>query len=283
MVEHPTLDASPTSTMAPVRFQLVSDLHLESPKAYDIYNIPTTAPNLILAGDLGCTNDPGLFDFLEAQLAKFHKIFFLFGNHEPYGIDWAKAKSAIADFSTCRNNLRATDPSLGEFIVLDQTRHDLSESVTILGCTLYSRVGPTAVEMDLVNIYVPDFREIRDWTVDLHNAAFAADLAWLNAQVAAIEREEPGRRVIIVSHHSPTRDARAVQPSFATSPITSAFSTDLTAEVCWTSRSVRMWAFGHTHYNCDFEGREGLQVVTNQRGYYSEQASGFVNERVFEV
>lgn len=39
-----------------------------------------------------------------------------------------------------------------------------------------------------------------------------------------------------------------------------------------------MWAFGHTHFNCDFKvGRRAsaqpLRVIANQRGYYFSQAA----------
>ncbi|KAH9437495.1 hypothetical protein MCOR02_001152 [Pyricularia oryzae] len=41
----------------------------------------------------------------------------------------------------------------------------------------------------------------------------------------------------------------------------SASATDLSAEIWWTNPCVRVWAFGRTHFNCDFvlqccEGRE---------------------------
>jgi hypothetical protein len=44
----------------------------------------------------------------------------------------------------------------------------------------------------------------------------------------------------------------------------SAFATESTGTSCWAP-SVKEWAFGHSHYNCDFV-RDGVQVVSNQRG-----------------
>lgn len=46
------------------------------------------------------------------------------------------------------------------------------------------------------------------------------------------------------------------------------------------SGNVKVWAFGHTHYNCDFEVERGgevgrLRIVANQRGYYFAQSEGF--------
>lgn len=36
-------------------------------------------------------------------------------------------------------------------------------------------------------------------------------------------------------------------------PISSALSTDTSDEPCFKSEKVKFWAFGHRHYNCDFE------------------------------
>lgn len=130
-----------------------------------------------------------------------------------------------------------------------------------------------------------DFYVISDWDVEKHNAAHARDLAWLNGQVAALEGEDLD--VVVLSHWGPSRDERATEPRHAGSTIQSAFTTDLAGEVCFKSDKVKVWAFGHTHYNCDFEvQREGagpLRVVTNQRGYYHAQAEGYDMDKVIEL
>lgn len=83
-------------------------------------------------------------------------------------------------------------------------------------------------------------------------------------------------------------DVRAVEPKYFGSSITSAFSTDLSKEVCFKSDSVKLWAFGHTHYNCDFmkergNGSEPLRLFTNQRGYYFSQAVAHDGEKIVEL
>jgi hypothetical protein len=67
-------------------------------------------------------------------------------------------------------------------------------------------------------------------------------------------------------------DSRGVQ---------SAFVTDLQRETCWTSPAVRVWAFGHTHYNYDFiDPSTERRVVANQRGYDREDAYDFDGGKV---
>jgi uncharacterized protein (DUF779 family) len=59
---------------------------------------------------------------------------------------------------------------------------------------------------------------------------------------------------------------------------------DLSAQPCWITPAVKLWAFGHTHFNCDFvDGRSGKRVLTNQRGYARSQSEGFDVEKVVKI
>jgi hypothetical protein len=54
------------------------------------------------------------------------------------------------------------------------------------------------------------------------------------------------------------------------------------------SHAVKLWAFRHTHYNCDLEGeRENgagpLRLVANQRVYYFARSEGFNNEKTVKI
>ncbi|KAL2004944.1 hypothetical protein VTN00DRAFT_2794 [Thermoascus crustaceus] len=277
--------------MAPVSFQIMSDLHLETHPSYDHFTFEKTARYLALLGDIGHIQNEGLFSFLEIQLSRYTTVFFLLGNHEPYHMSIDTARSKMRAFESKMNRIHAidTDPSTptmltGRFVFLDKTRHDLDESVTILGCTLFSRITPEQGRQ--VSARMMDFKETLDWDVDAHNLAHEADLSWLNAQVSHIEDAEPHRQIVIFTHHSPTVDKRAVDPKHRGSEVSTAFSTDLSSEPCWRSRSVRAWAFGHTHFNCSFrdeeEGREKV-VFTNQKGYYLVPETTFHAERVFSI
>jgi Calcineurin-like phosphoesterase len=120
--------------------------------------------------------------------------------------------------------------------------------------------------------------------VEQHVREHNADLSWLNDQVKSIAELEPHRKVIILTHHSPTVSGIATNPANSTSQISSAFSSDLSNEICWTTLNVKIWAFGHTHFNCDFLDRgSGKRVVTNQRGYYFSQSEGFDESKVIEI
>lgn len=269
-----------------MELQILSDLHLESPKAYDFYEIKPSAPNLALLGDIGCVCDPDYLTFLTTQLANFRIVFHLLGNHEPLGSTWDAAIKTLRSFQEQNRQERARSPGpgVGEYVLLDRDEFHLpSHNLTVLGCTLFSDV-PARSTAD-VSFGLNDFFRIGGWTVEQHVRAHRRDVAWLNGRVAAIAREQPGRRVVVLTHHSPTVDARTVNPRFAGSKISSGFATDLSGEGCWESGNGVLWAFGHTHYNFGRfrDERTGKVVYSNQRGYYFAQAAGFVEDDVVNL
>ncbi|PLB43195.1 hypothetical protein P170DRAFT_441655 [Aspergillus steynii IBT 23096] len=268
--------------MTDQRIQIVSDLHLESPSAYDLFDITPKAPFLALLGDVGYVRDEGFFDFLRKQLAAFRVVFLVLGNHEPYHSSWVEAKSRVEGFKETIHSTSQGDEALGELVLLDQTRYDLSPTVTILGCTLFSNV--THDQSDHVSFGLNDFYHTRDWSVESHREAHLADLAWLNKEVDLISREEPGRKIVVFTHYCPSTDTNVIDPRHGNSKISSGFMTDLSKESCWQCKAVTLWAFGHTHFNCDFRDPEtGKRVLANQRGYYFAQSTGFDSEKIVEL
>ncbi|KAI0409834.1 Ser/Thr protein phosphatase superfamily [Xylaria palmicola] len=272
-----------------VAIQILSDLHLESPKAYDLFDIPSKAPYLALLGDVGYASrhHSEYCDFLKRQLAKFQIVFLVLGNHEPWESDWDKTRQQMRAFEqTIRDQRPAarTEPS-GEFVLLDRTRYDIPASgaegdtgVAILGSTLFSRVAPDSVQA--VSLGIQDFYKIDNWAVERHSARFEEELSWLNSQVDALSRKD--KKIVIFTHYSPTVDDRAVDSKHRNSPIQPGFVTDLRTELCWNSQNVKLWAFGHTHFNCDFMDDQ-KRVLAHQRGYYFRQANGFDVGKVIEI
>jgi hypothetical protein len=274
--------------MPAVRIQILSDLHLENPEAYKLFEIIPVASHLALLGDIGHTKDDGLFDFLRRQLRNFETISFVSGNHEPYHSSAVASNTRLLEFQDRVENERkeATkfgNPTLGRFVILNQTRFDISPAVTILGCTLFSRITPE--QKDHVSFGMNDFYHIKDWTIEDHDKKHKSDLAWLNHEVTRLTTDEPDRKIVILTHYSPTVDPRSIDPAHTNSKISSGFMTDLSTEKCWTTAgNIKAWAFGHTHYNCDFiDENTGRRVVTNQRGYYFAQARDLQPHKVIEI
>ncbi|KAK8037475.1 calcineurin-like phosphoesterase [Apiospora marii] len=257
-----------------VKIQIQSDLHLEVSRFYDLYDIVPKAPYLALLGDIGCLSKgyDEYAKFLLVQLRSFKAVLLVLGNHEPYYSDWEEAKWYMAKFQEDVAVRKQAGEQLGTFVLLDQTRFDIDDEegegdgagVTILGCTLFSSV-PQESRKD-VGFGLNDFNFIESWGVDEHNGAHASDVAWLNSEVRSLEAA-----------------AASGSSGAARRRIASGFATDLSGEACWMSEAVRLWAFGHTHYNCDFTDGHGKRIYSNQRGYAFSQSPGFDGTAVVDV
>lgn len=274
-----------------VTIQILSDLHLEAPQAYDFFEIVPSAPHLALLGDIGniAKHKTECLAFLTKQLRQFSTVLFVPGNHEAHHSTWPATLDILQVFE---EDVRK-DSSLGEFVLLNRRAYQVPDTnVVILGCSLFSLVPPEN-EAD-VSVGLNDFYHTGvGWDVPAHNEAHRRDLAWLNAQADELAPRGDVGRIAVLSHWSPSTDARAVDPRHAGSRIAPAFSTDLSGEPCFAAcDKVRLWAFGHTHYNCDFlvqrgEERGGatapLRLLANQRGYYFAPAQGFDGEKRVEL
>lgn len=260
--------------------QIVSDLHLEAPKAYDVFEIVAEAPILALVGDIGNVEPhrDDLVAFLDQQLRQFKAVLFVAGNHEAYHSTWPRTLEILKEIESDVQTRRASDSTLGEFVFLDRHVYRLNTDTVVLGCSLFSHIPP-ACEM-AISMGMNDFYHTEaGWDVASHNASHARDLGWLNEEVSSLEKDDSVQNIVILTHWCPTLDSRARDPKHTSDTLTSAFSTDLTHEPCFLSSKVKAWGFGHTHYNCDFDmerdGADKLRLATNQRGYYFAQAAGY--------
>lgn len=250
-------------------FQIVSDLHLETPISkpqYETYNLKITASNLLLLGDIGLVKDDGLFTWLRRCLEQNcgTRIFFVLGNHEPYQLTLDLAVQKLRAFEHVAKTQYGS-----RFKFLHHNRYDINRDITILGCTLWTSIQPSQ-SAEICNRMTDfnDVRGIQNWSLDSALEEHRKDLTWLNEQVLEIEASEPHRRIVVATHHCPTIDLRASDPAHYGSTVSSAFTSDLSHQPCWTSAAVKMWAFGHTHYSCIFrDDPSGKIVIANQKGY----------------
>ncbi|CAK7245136.1 MAG: hypothetical protein STHCBS139747_006705 [Sporothrix thermara] len=295
--------------------QIVSDLHLEIHGDYDTYTIEPHAPVLALLGDIGlvATHRQALAGFLARHLRCFRVVLFVPGNHEAYHSTWPRTRLLLQSFEdeVCarRQGMEMADgevrrttahTDLGELVILDRQAYRLpgpvaAPPVIVVGCSLFSYASPT----NAVAIYhgMNDFRLTGGgWDVDAHNDAHARDRQWLNEVVTSLTANgAPDLRIVVLTHWSPTADPRARDPRHgdaAHDPLAAAFATDLSGDACFQSSKVRVWAFGHTHYNCDVlvkrqtaDGRDlvPLRLYTNQRGYAGGGAPGYSPNKVLIV
>lgn len=245
-----------TTINGALSFQVLSDLHLELGQQYDSFDIPPSAPYLLLAGDVGCLRDYRAYlDFLGRHVAAFERILLVLGNHEFYGFSY---ESGIREAERL-----VAEPSLhGKVTLLHAGRFDMpSHDISVLGCTLWSHIPQEA--SDAVRGRVKDYQKIEGWSVDKHNSLFADQLKWLRNEVTSVRSTSPSAKIVIVTHHAPSI-LETSRPEQLENPWRCAFSTNILDESAW--QDVSLWVFGHTHFTTEFV-RNGVKVVSNQRGY----------------
>ncbi|KAI0848358.1 hypothetical protein F5Y00DRAFT_262745 [Daldinia vernicosa] len=237
-----------------VRIQIMSDLHLEHDEGYGRFSIPPEAPYLALLGDIGNWNFHWrqYVEFIERHLYRFKAIFYFC-----YQVQTLKEIMGSA---------------LGEFIFLNNSRYDIpDEKVTILGATLFT--DPPYGQRHRTDAFYRTEVQI-DFSVKQHRLAHFDTMSYLSRQVAALAHEDPQRSIIILTHHCPTIDTQAIGPSYLVDPegIKYQHASDLTNQHLWIDAdAVKLWAFGSTHYNCDYiDEKTERRVYSNQRGYPGE-------------
>ena len=237
----------------------MSDLHLEVGQQYADFAVPVEAPYLILAGDIGRLKDyQPYLEFLRRQCDVFSEVFLVLGNHEFFGTNYTEGIRLA-------NCLEKEPCCAGKLHVLNRNRVDLSISsgITILGCTLWSKISPDVRSM--VEMRVNDFKRIDNWTVDDHNFEHEQDVQWLRDEICKIrqERDQSKKSILVITHHAPTNRGTS-KPSDLINPWSCAFSTDLLKDKALSN--VQWWIFGHTHFTSDFKQGQ-VRLVSNQRGY----------------
>jgi hypothetical protein len=249
--------AKDSNVTQPTRsFQVLSEIHIEADLRYANYEIPPSAPHLVLAGGIGRLLDYDTYrHFLERQAGHYEKIFLVLGASEFYGLTYDEGRA--------RARRLMTAPLLqNKLFLLDRNRYDFPGSdMTLLGCTLWSNIPPFREQLCLAN--ADEFKYIFDWSIESHNSAHAADTEWLRQQVSRINdkaQQQPPRKIMVVTHHVPSASKSLGPENVAVD--SSAYATELISRADWPN--VGIWAFGHTQYATEqSEGK--LRVLSNQR------------------
>jgi hypothetical protein len=284
----------------PLNIQIASDLHIEmvwnhSKLSYqeqqDILDsmIKPVAPYLVLAGDVGCPGDvwgkKQYAQFIEKQADAFEMVFVIAGNHEYYGDAKAFGQSNTAP--TIHATMKQICSKFHNVVFLDR-KCAVLDGVRLVGVTLWSDVQPE--QENHVEAYVSDYKRIR---VPNSDSLFSSSRqltvkdsrAWHKVDVQFIEWQcrqamRSGQDVVLISHHGPLLEGTS-NASHSSSPIASAFSTDL-SQIIEKSPCIKAWVFGHTHHCADFT-HQGVRVVSNQHGYFYDRSEGYKSDFVLTI
>lgn len=248
-----------------MKLALFSDLHLETyrPGAWSLP--PSSADIVILAGDIA-SQGHGL-DWA-ARTFPGQTVIYITGNHEYYGGSLGK----LAE-------MRARARQLGIHFLEQDTL--VVDGVRFLGATLWSDFAlfgadKAALGMAVAGQQIGDYFDIQNNrgkrltpadTLRLHRQS----LRWLDQALA----QPFAGKTVVISHFAPHR--QCVAPIYQHSPVSPYFVSDLAPLLA--RHRIDLWCHGHTHTNTDFITASGCRVLSNQRGYPKEFASGAMGFR----
>lgn len=283
-----------------LRLRVVSDLHVSHAEEGDADLVPPAEGDadavLAVLGDVASavTQRGRLRALFRHWASRFRLVLFVPGNHEFYDARLVRGRSPC-DAKTVPDllaQLRADAAEVGVRVLADATEPAVVVGhVRLLGATLWSHV-PAAFRVfvtNSINDYAAIARErtrevtgeaglALGWrppppptiTVDDTNAWHAAHVAALRAQLAA---PPPAgvTKTVVLTHHAPLVTNTSA-PQYAGKPSNAAFATDLPELLA----RADVWAFGHTHWRCDFiDAASGCRLLSNPRGYGLDEVPDF--------
>jgi len=241
------------------KFQIISDVHIETNKS--INDIITPEPNatLIIAGDVGRVEQyKNYSDFIGYFCKLFHRVILVPGNHEYYTRDETltrkKVDSLLFELKNIYHNL--------EILINSQC---IIDNVLIFGSTFWSYC-PHQYFSD-VPIYEAENKLMDSAMYNrLHLSAQESLETWLcYARKQKLE-------VIVVTHYAPTFFSTLAEKYRI-------YDNKKNYMYCSHSDSylendlVKYWVYGHTGYSGNYN-----KLVSNQVG-----SEGFSKKKVIEI
>lgn len=220
-------------------FQVASDIHIEKlnkpdPEITD-YLIPS-APNLILAGDIGSIYYSETFKhFLKSCKNNFESVIFVPGNNEYY----LREGHTMKPMDELNRDLEQICKETGVYLL--NNSYIETENLIIFGSTWWSHI-PDVLNM---NVNIGSRKMNSDDFNYLHNVSRIS----LNKLLV---QNTSNKKVLVVSHYCPTKlgtmNSHHKKDDF-TSLVPYYFSS---SEKYLKKHLIDTWIFGHTHVFRDF-------------------------------
>jgi hypothetical protein len=269
--------------------QVLSDLHLDNDSQYLTFHIPVAAPFLVLAGNIGKLIDYEQYlSFLVRRCNLHEKVFLVLGPLEFHGLSWM-------DGLQLAHKLEKEPTTRGRLEVLYETRSDVpGTNITLLGCTLWSRISESDTAAVLRKM--PEFDEkegIQLWDVAKHNSEHKRDLRWLTDEVknlnaslngalapAASSNSKDERQLVVVTAFAPEL-RESLDPWQVDAPWASAYGTNLLDGPHFGN--VKMWITGMTGRTCEFKRGDTTIVSEHVTGLLKDGMSDKQKIGLFDV
>ena len=268
-------------------FNVISDLHLEcnapfEPSNYDFKK----ADYLAILGDLlpAAYLKPvkgherleaihrKLTYLMEVVFPKYKKVFFVPGNHDYYHSIYSDVVPAYRRYFEDVKN----------FVVLDNNYELVEdEHIAIVGCTLWTDFNDNnpmdklAVQHGLADYFYIDSRSpIEKPTDGRITPDFILQKHYESKNyIDYVCKGFFDHRIVVLTHHAPSW--KCIQPKYKMSLVNAGFASDLDNFIM-THANIKLWAYGHTHYDKDFMLHD-TRIYSHQCGYEGMDAGLYEN------
>ena len=243
-----------------MKFQIVSDIHIERNNSNRV-DIVKSAPNIIIAGDLGNIQDFERYTSILRSFCKvYDNVFLVPGNNEFY----TNQLYTYGYLNTILNQFCKTIPNL---FYLNCKGIEF-EGIRIYGTILWSNI-PNEHKYE-------QFLPIKDdcgkpITADWINKMNKSSLEDLTAHLGS----EDTKKLLVISHYAPTFK-HTLTSDHLVSRRRFFYSNKL--DHLLSDKNVHTWVYGHTHVNSDFISEGGTRVVSNQY-----RGKGYVNNKTITI
>ena len=239
-------------TLIDKAFQILSDFHLDHRN--NIPDIIKTAPNLILAGDIGFLTNDLFLKFLDYVNSTWENTYYVLGNHEFHSNKYDKNKLEFE-----YTNLLSKYKNIH---LLNRSSMCIDNDIEIFGCTLWSQ--PTLIDSvnDFKKIHIYDSYRKRVVLKDEFHNFCKIDKEWLKDALNVSN----AKKKIVITHFLPLLNRTIPDNPYPPSEYDLYYSNDLTE----LFNLSNVWISGHTHFSFDFYLNEN-RWICNAYGYKGEK------------
>ena len=265
-----------------MKFQVVSDLHLEFDPTFRLTN--TGSDLLVLSGDI-CVIDffkrspqspyADLADqfrsFIKDCCEKWPYVLYIAGNHEfYYGCIDTSMQVLMKEFQ------------IGNLWILDNQTITIGD-VAIIGSTLWASANKRdPITLHVLESMMNDFRLIKNERLDYRRFS-PHQMADLNSvAVDFIEKELAwfsGKKVLICTHHSPSQ--LSIGEAYKDEFYMNGGYHNYLEDLILANPNIAAWTHGHTHDSFDYN-IGNTRVICNPKGY-GDQNKSFNPGQIFEI
>lgn len=248
-----------------MRLTILSDLHIDINRNYDFSSLKDQE-FVIICGDIS-GNPIQVKQFVQENISRG---LFIEGNH----LGYSKSGQYQIDFRQGAERWLASEFKDGPVKYLENDIYELDD-IIFIGCTLWT-------DFCLYGEHVQDAAIMASWTFmndynyvrcehdeDIVQLFPRKTIEWHKKSVEYIEKicsENPDKKIVIISHHAPSKKSIASQ--YRSSELNPAYASSLES-IMQKYPNIKLWASGHSHNDSDyFIGN--CRCVAKPFGYYNE-------------